>query len=242
MKKLVFILLLLITTISTAQEAVLLRLNYEKGDVYTSKIATKMDVANKVKTDMTIELVTEVLSIEDDVYTIKANFERVTMIASGEGKSMNYDSNQKESDMDEESKKMHERMKPMTDAVISMKVDKKGNVLSAEVIEGGEDYQYQDTGSFISFPEEKVTVDSTWKVKKDVSGIPVTYEYKVISIKEDKVEIEMIGAMDGLETQISGKGFVERKSGNMNPMHIKMVMDMFGQKMITDINSITIKQ
>lgn len=245
MKKVILILLLSLSAIGFSQEKALLRLNYEKGDVFVSKLNTTMVMGDKMNTNLNIDFIMEVLNVKGNVYDIKATFPHVTMDMSAEGKTMKYDSNVKEENMDELSKGMHQKMKPMIDAVVNMKIDKRGNILSSEVVEGGEDYIHEDKGSTIAYPEKAVVLGTTWTETKESAGggVPVTYTYKVTSITKDKVGIDIMGLMEGFDdTMIKGTGSINRVTGNLNPMDIEILMDMFGQKMITKANCSTTKR
>ena len=242
MKKLLTIFLFLITVSISAQEKVLLRFNYEKGEVFETRINTAMEITDKVNTDMVMYMLMEILESNDDSYTTKVTFPRVTMDMEGEGKKMNYDSDMKEEDMDEEAKKMHERMGSITETIVHIEMSNRGEILNTKVIEAEEGYEYNDVGSSIVFPEEPVSVGTKWDSTKEVSGFPMKYEYTITSIDAEKVGFDVTGTMDGIPTEVSGNGFIRRDNGLLNPMDITMIMDMFGQKMITKMSCVSTKK
>ncbi len=243
MKKFCLVLSILFTIHSFAQEKVLLRLKFDKGDTYTSNIKTYQKIGDKAETNMVMFFIMEVLGVENGVYDIKATFPQIIMDVTAEGKTVHYDSRQNEAEMDEMAKSMHDRMKSVTETTINLKINERGETLSAKVFGEEEEFNYQDTGNSITYPLEEVSIGSTWKETKGTAGLDVNYEYEVTSIDSDKVGIKLTGTMAGLEgTSLNGSGFVNRANGSLESFTMDMVMDMFGQKMETKVNAITEKK
>ena len=132
MKKLLVLFLVVSSTISIAQDSVLLRLKYKKGDVYKVKMnqsinSTAMMMGSVVDMEMSIT------GKEKNVYTSEMRISKMTMDMMQGGMQMSYDSTQKDEDLDEMGKMMKSQISPMLKVVITSKTNELGKILETKV-------------------------------------------------------------------------------------------------------------
>ncbi len=243
MKKILGFLFLTITAISFSQEKVLLRLNYENGDVYQVDASIKQDMGEFLKMDIIMKMDMEVTEAKENSYLTETSFKNIKMDMNTMGKKMQYDSDTKESEMDDFSRGVHSEMKKLLTTLVSFEFDKRGNVVETKVISGesqAKDFE-QSMGAMV-LPEEAVTIGSTWSFKKtSKEGIEMNYIYEVTAINPDNVEVKISGTVTG-EEAISGTGLIDRKSGNMSKMDVDMIIKIQGQKVNSKVFLTTTKK
>ncbi len=102
MTKKIIALLLFVSTITLAQEKVLLRLNYEKGDSYTMtmKMAQEMGMG-EMTNNMDIQIEYDVTGVSDDTYESSAKITKMVMDMKQGGVNVSYDSTKKDEELDE---------------------------------------------------------------------------------------------------------------------------------------------
>jgi len=244
MKKILFTLLVCFTTVSMAQEKVLLRLNYEKGDVFLVKIATNQDMGELMKMGINMEMSMETKEVRNNIFTIETKFTNTSMTMASQGQTMSYDSNQKEEDMNPFAKGAHTKMKPLLETLISFDYDALGNIKDSKVISGTTNIDvFKENSSSLIYPEAPVSIGTTWEnTRTSVEGAKMNYVYKVTSIDTEKVGFDVTGTISEIGTgTISGKGFINKKYGNIKEMDIEVKMNVMGQQVTSKIKLTTEK-
>ena len=212
MKKLLILLLVVSSTISVAQESVLLRLKYKNGDVYSLKMKQSMNspammMGNNVDMEMGI------LGKEGDVYTSEMKISKMTMDMMQGGMQMSYDSTKKDDELDEMGKMMKAQISPMLKVVITTKMNSLGKVLETKVVPNMPNAE-QFSSQSVSYPEKAVKVGDTWNDEKDAQGMKTAVEYKVTKITKDIVVLSTTGKVSGAGTgTVNGTLEIDRKSG-----------------------------
>ncbi|MDO6674679.1 DUF6263 family protein [Tenacibaculum sp. 1_MG-2023] len=245
MKKILIALLLGVTMISTAQEKVLLRLNYEKGQKYTMDMKMAQVIGVGVMTnDMHIQMKYNITSVSDDTYESSSKITKMAMDMKQGGVPMSYDSTKKDEELDETGKMMKSRMKPMLSATIITKGDNLGNILETKVepsnIQGAKDFSKQS--SSVIYPKEAVGVGDTWTKTKSDGAMSFSFTYKVKSISSNNVLIDVSGKVTGAANgDITGTMDIERDSGMPLESNINMTMKIQGQDATTNVITKLIK-
>ena len=236
-KKITALVLLFVSTITLAQEKVLLRLNYEKGESYTMDMKMNQVMGAGLMTNkMNIVMNQKITSVTGDSYNATVKFDRMTMDMSQGGMNVSYDSSKKESELDEAGKVMKTRMDPTLKTIISMKGNNLGEVLESKAepnIPGAGDYANE---SSVVYPKHKVAVGDTWTMTKSKNGLDMNFEYKVKSIEANNVVLEIGGKVAGIGAgDIKGSMNIDRKSGVPVKSNIDMTIKVQGQDLITNM-------
>lgn len=243
MKKILVTLLLFIVTISFAQEKVLLRLNYEKGDVYQVNASIKQNMGELMNMDINMKMDLKITDVVDYGYITEASFKNVKMDMNAMGQNMKYDSDMKESEMDAFAKGAHLEMKELLKTLIAFQYDKLGKILKAKIITGkGNVKDFEESMNSMVLPEEPVVIGSIWKTSKSTkSGEKLDYIYEVTEINPDDVIVKVSGSVSGEENTISGKGIIDRKTGNMSNLDMDLIIKVKGQKINSKVVMTTTK-
>ncbi len=238
MKNLFTLLLLVVTTVSFAQESTLLRLNYNKGDKYIMEMDMKQNMGEGAMImDMAMEMPMEVIDVNDGVYSSEIGFKSIKMYMEQAGMKVSYDSNLKEEDLDETAKMMSTQMKPMLETVLSSKTNIYGEVLEMKMLEGtGNADQFTSQAESVVYPKEAVTVGYSWTAEKDNNGMKINSTYTVKSINDKEVVIDVKGDISGSSTgSLTGAMNIDKVSGVPTLSTIDMNFEMMGQKVVTKV-------
>lgn len=245
MKNLLVALLLGITMVSVAQEKVLLRLNYEKGDVYemTMEIAQKMG-EGVMSMDTKITMHQEIKSVSDDEYESDMKIASMVMNVAQGGQLMSYDSSNKEEELSPTDIAMRAQMAPMMKAVIRTKGNNLGKIIETKVepnIPNANNLTEQSSN--VIYPEKSVSVGDTWSMNKDTNGMKLNFIYKVNSITAKNVLLDISGSVEGIGVgNITGMMNIDKKTGVAIISKLEMLMKVQGQDLKTNMNmSITKK-
>ncbi|WP_348717480.1 DUF6263 family protein [Tenacibaculum sp. 190130A14a] len=244
MKKIALLLLLTMSIVGMAQEKVLLRLNYEKGDVYETKMHMKQDLAGMMDLDIVMNMNMKINAIEGGLYNTEMKISHVTMNMTSQGNTMKYDSNDKEEDMNRFAKGAHSKMKPILTSSMEFTYDKLADVKDVKLISGTASIDsFKENSNTIVYPKEAVELGTSWKESKTTSqGVKLNYEYKVTSIDANKVVLTITGTISEIGTgDFNGKASVDRKTGNVSEMNVDMNMNVMGQKIKQNISMTTTK-
>ncbi|RSK39048.1 DUF6263 family protein [Mangrovimonas spongiae] len=239
MKKILLALLLGVTIVGTAQEKVLLRLNYEKGQQYTMDMNMAQVMGVGVMTnDMHIQMKYNITSVSGNTYESSAKITKMAMEMNQSGMSISYDSTKNEDELSETGKMMKSKMDPMLSATIMTKGDDLGNILETTVdpsdIEGAEDFAKQSNN--VVYPKEAVGVGDTWTKTTTDGAMNFNFTYKVKSISLKNVLIDISGNVTGAaEGDITGAMDIDRESGMPIESKINMTMTVQGQDATTNM-------
>ncbi|WP_428742834.1 DUF6263 family protein [Tenacibaculum sp.] len=238
MTKKIIALLLFVSTITLAQEKVLLRLNYEKGDSYTMnmKMAQVMGMG-AMTNDMDIQMKYDITNASKDTYESTAKYTKMVMNMKQGAMNMSYDSTKKDEELDEAGKMMKSQMKPMLESTIFMKGDRMGTILESKAepnFKGAE--KITEQSSSVVYPENAVAVGDTWTMSKNQEGMNMDFTYKVKSISSKNVLLDVSGKVSGVaEGDITGSIDIDKKSGILTESKINMTMKVQGQDLTTNM-------
>ncbi|MEE4000406.1 DUF6263 family protein [Tenacibaculum sp. FZY0031] len=241
MKKILIALLLGVTIISAAQEKVLLRLNYEKGQSYTMDMNMSQVIGIGMMTnDMHIQMKYNITGVSDNTYESSAQITKMAMDMKQGGMNLSYDSTKKDEELDEAGKMMKAKMQPMLSATIITKGDNLGNIIETKVepstIQGAKDFAKQ-SGSVI-YPKEAVAVGDTWTKTKNDGTMNFSFIYKVKSITSKNVLIDISGKITGAaDGDITGAMDIDRSTGMPLESKINMTMKVQGQDATTNMTA-----
>ncbi len=244
MKK-VLIALLVITTLSaTAQESVLLRLNYTKGDSFlvTTESNQSMGAQGGMNMKMTMGMI--VADVEEEIIKTESQITSIVMNMMQGGMTMNYDSNKSDEELDQMGQMLKSQFAPMMEAVIYNTSDLQGNMIDTKLdpaIPGMEQITNRSMNT-INYPKEKVSVGSSWTSENENQGMKMTTKYTVSSIADGLVSLDVSGDMSGAGTgTIKGKSTVEISSGISNNSEIEITIATQGMN-ITATTKITVSK
>lgn len=241
MKKIILLALVITNFTATAQESVLLRLNYNKGDNYLTIVELNQNMGGQGEMNMNMEMYSTVNNVDDKAIILESKIESIVMTMNVGGMAMNYDSkamNYDSNKTDEELDPMGQMMKSQFDLILQATIyntfDRYGNVLEVRMkpkpLPGME--QFTDNQNAINFPDEEVSVGSSWTSEVDKQGMKVLTKYSVSKIYDGVVLLDISGTVSGLATgNINGKSIVNISSGIQAASTIEMTMSVQGMEM-----------
>ena len=246
MKK-VLIALLVITTLSaTAQESVLLRLNYTKGDSFlvTTESNQSMGTQGGMNMKMTMGMIVADV-VEENIKT-ESQITSIVMDMMQGGMTMNFDSNKSDEELDQMGQMLKSQFAPMMEAVIYNTLDYRGNMIATKfepAIPGIEQMINNRSMNAINYPEEKVSVGSSWTSENENQGMKMTTKYTVSSISGGVVTLDVSGDMTGAAGTgtIKGKTTIDISTGISNNSEIEMTIATQGMN-ITGTTKTTISK
>ncbi|MGB1168733.1 MAG: DUF6263 family protein [Flavobacteriaceae bacterium] len=216
MKKVLIALLVITSITTTAQESVLLRLNYTKGDSFlvTTESNQNMGSQGGMNMKMTMGMIVDDV-VEDNIKT-ESQITSIVMDMMQGGMTMSYDSNKNDEELDQMGQMLKSQFAPMMESVIYNTLDSQGNVIDTKLdpaIPGMEQMTNRAMNT-INYPKEKVSVGSSWTSENENQGMKMTTKYTVSSIADGFVTLDLSGDMSGVGTgTIKGKSTVEISSG-----------------------------
>ncbi|WP_166386241.1 DUF6263 family protein [Polaribacter sp. 11A2H] len=244
MKKLLILFLVISANLSLAQDATLLRLNYEKGATYDVEMNISQEMGTVMSMGMLINMDIKVLDVNGDTYDSEMKFTKMTMDMLQGGQAMSFDSTKSDEELDETGKMMKAQMGPMLSALISAKGNNLGEILEVKVepsIPGVEDMAKQSSN--VVYPTEAVSVGSTWTMTKEEKGMKMDFLYTVKSISSDKIVLDLSGDVSGMATgTISGNMNIDKASGIPENSTIDMNMSVSGQELKSTIKMTMVKK
>jgi len=243
MKKIFTLLLLTVTLVSSAQST-LLRLKYNKGDHYVLKMNIVQNMAAAgVFMNMNMEMDMKVKDVKNSIYDVEMKIKKMTMNMKQGEMEMSYDSTKKEADLDDMGRQMKAQMDPMLSITIFSKINNLGKILETKVepdIPSAAQFKKQSNG--IVYPEKVVKVGDTWTMEKNENGVQMNFTYKVKSITDTTVQIDVTGTIGGAGTgTITGNVIIDKSTGVATKSIINMDMEVQGQKVKTSVEMTTEK-
>ena len=233
MKKIILLALAIATFTASAQESVLLRLNYNKGDNYLTTVELKQNMGVQGKMNMNMEMNSTVSSADDKAIMLESKIGSIIMNMNQGGMAKSYDSNKSSEELDQMGQMMKSQFDPILQATIYNSLDRYGNVLEVRTepsLPGME--QFTGNQNAINFPDEEVSVGFSWTSEVDNQGMKVLTKYTVSEIAGGAVYLEISGEVSGLATgAMNGKSTVDISSGIQTASTIEMTMSVQGMEM-----------
>ncbi len=209
--KRILIALLVITSIAvSAQESVLLRLNYTKGDSYLMTVESKQGMGAQGGVNMKMNMGVIVSEVSGDNVKTESKILSVALDMMQGGMAMSYDSNKNDEELDQMGQMLKSQFDPMMNSIIYNTYDKLGNITETKVEPSvpGMNQLTEGSGSVI-YPNEKISVGSSWSSNKDNQGMKTTTTYTVSQIKDGIVYLDITGNVSGAAASGSVKGSSE---------------------------------
>ena len=235
---------MLVTAINvTSQESVLLRANYKKGDVLEVKMEQSQNMGAKGGLDMKMSMDMMITSKDGDMLTTESKIKSINMNMLQGGMAMSYDSSMKEEDLDEMGKMMKQQFDPMMKSIITSKVNSQGEILETKV-EPSNPAMDQITAQAkgVIYPNEKVSVGTSWSDVASQQGMSVTSIYRVSKIENGKVYINITGSVTGMgEGDIKGDLVVDVETGIQDSASSEMAINAGGMDMKISTTTTTSK-
>lgn len=232
MKKIASLLLFVAVMNVTAQESVLLQYNLKKGDKYLIEMSIDQNMEPIMNINIGMNMIMESQGEEDGNLKVSYNFSRMAMnMASAQG-DIKFDSDVKDEDLDEVTKKMKEEMAPFLEMVMYQTMNKQGKVLNLKFepeIKGADQFMSQSQMSNMEYPKEPVKVGTVWRMKQDINNMSMNASYLVTSIKNGKV-YTTITALIGKngEGKMKGNAEIDSLTGMIVDMKMNMSLEMGG--------------
>ncbi len=243
MKKIFILLLLGVTIISTAQESVLLRINYKKGNKYLIKMDMNNDMGSMGFMNMKTEMESNITDVKDTIFETVMSFKRVSMDMIQQGITMSYDSNKKESELDERGRVLKAQIEPMLKMFITSKIDIFGKVLETKVEPNlPSSSKFSEQSNSVVYPKKAVKVGDIWTAEKDKQGMKINFIYTVKSITKENVNVDLSGKISGVGIgKVSGNMKIDRSIGIPTVFNMNMDISTNGINIKTTIKMITTK-
>ena len=238
--KRILIALLVITSIAvSAQESVLLRLNYTKGDSYLMTVESKQGMGAQGGVNMKMNMGMIVSEVSGDNVKTESKILSVAVDMMQGGMAMSYDSNKKDEELDQMGQMLKSQFDPMMNSIIYNSYDKLGNITETKVEPSvpGMNQLTEGSGSVI-YPNEKISVGSSWSSNKDNQGMKTTTTYTVSQIKDGIVYLDITGNVsgaEGVDGAVKGSSEIEVSTGLAKKTSIEVAIS--NQGMDITINS-----
>ena len=244
MKKLLILFLVVSANLSLAQDAVLLRLNYEKGATYDVSMKMSQEMGAVMSMGMVVNMDIKVTDVKDDTYDSEMKFTKMTMDMLQGGKAMSFDSSKSDEELDDAGKMMKTQMGPMLKTLIYAKGNNLGEIIEVKVepnVPGVEDMAKQSSN--VVYPKEAVKVGSTWTMTKEQKGMKMDFLYTVKTISKEHVVLDLSGDVSGMATgKITGNINIDRKSGIPANSSIDMALSVSGQELKSKVTMTMVKK
>ncbi|MDA8731036.1 DUF6263 family protein [Flavobacteriaceae bacterium] len=238
--KRILIALLVITSIAvSAQESVLLRLNYTEGDSYLMTVESKQGMGAQGGVNMKMNMGMIVSEVSGDNVKTESKILSVALDMMQGGMAMSYDSNKKDEELDQMGQMLKSQFDPMMNSIIYNSYDKLGNITETKVEPSvpGMNQLTEASGSVI-YPNEKISVGSSWSSNKDNQGMKTTTTYTVSQIKDGIVYLDITGNVsgaEGVDGAVKGSSEIEVSTGLAKKTSIEVAIS--NQGMDITINS-----
>ena len=118
MKKIILLALVITNFTATAQESVLLRLNYNKGDNYITNVELSQNMGGQGEMNMNMGMYSTVSNVDDKAIILESKIESIVMTMNQGGMAMNYDSNKTDEELDQMGQMMKSQFDPILQATI----------------------------------------------------------------------------------------------------------------------------
>ena len=231
------------SALSFAQEEVLLRLNYKKGDVYKIEMKMMNDLGNSNSMNMNFMMNQEIKNVTSEEYTAEAKIKKIVANVSQAGISIQYDSSKKEEELDAMAKMMKPQIDPILNTLIIVKGDKLGNVIETKTIPNlPQNSNLTSQTNNVVYPKKSVKIGDTWNSTKKENGLDFDYTYTVTSITPKNVALKVMGKISGSgEGDLKGEIDIDKKTGIPTESKLDMNIKINGNNFKTSIILLTTK-
>ncbi|APG64982.1 hypothetical protein LPB136_06270 [Tenacibaculum todarodis] len=231
MKKFLILVLVIASSLTFAQESVLLRLKYNKGDKYAFKMKQTLDSSVGMKAT-NIDMISKITDVSNDLFTSETKIDKMKIDTDIGLFPVSFDSSKEDSELDEIGLMLKQQMSPMLQMIITTKSNVHGKVMDVKVTpDSPMTAQFKNQFNVV-FPEKPVKVGDTWIDETAQQGLKNVIEYKVTSITSEKVVLTLTGNVTGQATGTATSGSVEidRASGALLKSLINNNINAGGQE------------
>lgn len=184
-------------------EQIELKLNNNIGDKQTIVSTTETSRGSLMSLKNVMETEFEVTSIKNEAINFKTNVARIMTEMKMSNEVEKYDSNKSVSSMNNDQREMHNDFKDILDAQFHLIIDTKGKVVKSFHFEDGRLYNepvIDIKNYFLSFPNGKVGIGSTWTDEKDnaVTGQITKSTYTIDAITASEIIISIRSEIPGI--------------------------------------------
>jgi hypothetical protein len=194
--------------------------------------------------DMKMSMDMIVTSKDGDMLTTESRIKWINMNMLQGGMAMSYDSSMKEEDLDQTGKMMKQQFDPMMKSIIIAKMNTEGKILEtkAEQSNPAMDQLTKQTKG-VKYPNNEVTVGTSWSDESSQQGMNVTSILAVSKIENGKVYINITGSVTGMgEGDIKGDLVVDIETGIQEIENLEMAINFGGADMKISTKMTTMKR
>lgn len=230
--------------ISKSLDSVLLRFNYEKGDSYNLSMQLNQDTDGAMSVIMDMEMSQKITDVINGEFLSEVRIVKIKMDMKGGGMSMNYDSSKNDGELDQVGIIMKKEMAPMLAAVVTMRSNNLGKLIESKVVpDTPATTSLAEQTNNVTYPINAVRIGESWSINKKEKGMDMTFYYKVRSITNKIVLLDLSGTIKGgADGTISGEMKIDRVSGVPMTSKIEMDMDVKGVNSKASISLNLVKQ
>ena len=243
MNRILLVLFVLTNLVLSAQESVVLRLNFDAGDSYTTTVKLDQKMGAQGGMTMTMAMNSLVSNADSEAIALESKINSIVINIDQGGMTMNYDSTKNAEELDQMGQMMKSQFDPFLKATIFNSMDLYGNVLETRMepsLAGME--QFTVNQNAINFPEEAISVGSSWVSETSQQGMNVTTKYAVNTITDGMVLLDISGTISGVgEGSLKGTSSVDISSGLQTNATVEMTVSVQGMEMNLTSTSTMVK-
>jgi hypothetical protein len=233
MNRILLVLFVLTNLVLSAQESVVLRLNFDAGDSYTTTVQLDQKMGAQGGMTMTMAMNSLVSNADSEAIALESKINSIVMNMDQGGMTMNYDSTKSDEELDQMGQMMKSQFDPLLKATIFNSMDLYGNVLETRMepsLAGME--QFTVNQNAINFPKEAISVGSSWVSETSQQGMNVTTKYAVNTITDGMVLLDISGTVSGIgEGSLKGTSSVDISNGLQTNATVEMTVSVQGMEM-----------
>ena len=220
-KRIVTVLLLMLSVSVAAQESALLQYNIKEGDKYLVFLKLNQDMSPIMKIAVDVSMNMRGLKAEKGNLKSSYRFDDVKLTIGGQGQEVTYDSKDKDKKLNELEEKLKETVTPVLETVIYQTIDRSGKMVeqkSEREVKGVAGLLNDFTN--IEYPKTPVKVGSSWDTTRKVNGMNIDLKFIVTKITKESVYTDIsVKVGDVKADKAEGKAKISRKSGMMEDMY-----------------------
>jgi len=240
MKKIVMLLLAFYSLTAVSQE-VLLKFNYQKGDVYLLKLEMNQNLGIMGGIDMSAEMKMDIKDVKASEITAESKIQKMQVDVLQSTKTISYGTEMKEEGLDDSQKKLKAQFDPMMKALVTQIFNRQGKTLSTKVVP--QILGMESFGQRAEYPIAPVKVGSTWNVEvSDNTAGVIKMIYTVSEINKGKVLATITGTASSLiGSEIKGNIIIDVASGNPDITNVLISTEVQGSKITVGTKIISTK-